>query len=434
MLPGAAGKASLAVERTQASGTKQGSLLINPGGPGGSGIEFLDAALSSISPEVQEAYDIVGFDPRGVGKSSPVTCLDAAGKDELLSSDFNLDTDAGRADFQAAWTAFGAACQANTGDLLGHVDTASAARDMDLLRALLGDEKLSYLGYSYGTQLGGTYAALFPDRVGRLVLDGAVDYTLDADALSLGQAEGFERALRAYVTDCMAGSGCPLTGSVDEGLRQVRDLTRRAYTDPLPTQDAGRVLTRTLAFYGIAVTLYDDQSWPLLTQALTMAMQRNDGSGLLSLADFYNRRDIDGNFEDNSTEAFTAVSCADGRAPVDVGHMQAERDKILAVAPTLGDSFAWNALVCAGWPTPAEPLTADPSAPGAAPIVVIGTTNDPATPYEWSQSLAKVLSSGVLVTWEGEGHTAYGRSNDCVAAAVDAYFLEGTVPQDGLVC
>ena len=429
-----AGKASLAVERTQASGTKQGSLLINPGGPGASGIDFLDAAVSVISPEVQEAYDVVGFDPRGVGRSSPVTCLDDAGKDQLLSSDFDMSTDAGRAAFQAAWTAFGAACQSNTGAMLEHVDTGSAARDMDLLRALLGDEKLTYLGYSYGTQLGGTYAALFPERVGRLVLDGAVDYTLEADELSAGQAEGFERALRAYVTDCMAGARCPLTGSVDDGLKQIRELTERAFTDPLPTQDAGRVLTRNLAFYGIAITLYADESWPVLTQALAMALQRNDGSGLLSLADAYNSRDFDGGFEDNSTEAFTAIGCADGRAPADLAHMQAERDKILAVAPTLGESFAWNALVCAGWPTPAKPFTADPSAPGAAPIVVIGTTNDPATPYEWSQSLAKTLESGVLLSWEGEGHTAYGRSNECIAGAVDAYLLDGTVPQDGLVC
>ena len=318
--------------------------------------------------------------------------------------------------------------------MLEHVDTGSAARDMDLLRALLGDEKLTYLGYSYGTQLGGTYAALFPERVGRLVLDGAVDYTLEADELSAGQAEGFERALRAYVTDCMAGARCPLTGSVDDGLKQIRELTERAFTDPLPTQDAGRVLTRTLAFYGIAITLYADESWPVLTQALAMALQRNDGSGLLSLADAYNSRDFDGGFQDNSTEAFTAIGCADGRAPADLAHMQAERDKILAVAPTLGESFAWNALVCAGWPTPAKPFTADPSAPGAAPIVVIGTTNDPATPYEWSQSLAKTLESGVLLSWEGEGHTAYGRSNECIAGAVDAYLLDGTVPQDGLVC
>lgn len=429
-----AGKASLAVKRTAAAGARQGSLLVNPGGPGASGIDFLDGALSSISPEVQEAFDIVAFDPRGVGQSSPVTCLDDAGKDKLLSADFDMTSQAGRDAFQAAWTEFGAACQANSGTLLGHVDTSSAARDMDLLRVLVRDDKLTYLGYSYGTQLGGTYAALFPERVGRLVLDGAVDYTLDADGTSLGQAEGFERALRAYVSFCLAEGSCPLTGSVEDALQQIHDLTQQAFTDPLPTNDSGRVLTRTLAFYGIAVTLYSDESWPLLTQALTMAIQRNDGSGLLSLADFYNSRDIDGQFDDNSTEAFTAVNCADGRVSSDVAHMEAERAKILAVAPTLGDSFAWNALVCAGWPTPAKPLAADVSAPGAAPIVVIGTTNDPATPYEWSQSLAKTLASGVLLTWEGEGHTAYGRSNECVAGAVDAYFLEGTVPQDGLVC
>ena len=429
-----AGKASLAIKRTTASGDRQGSLLINPGGPGASGIEFLDGALSAISPEVQEAYDIVAFDPRGIGQSTPVTCLDDAAKDELVSKDFDLTTPEGRDAYAAQYAGLGAGCLERTGPILGHVDTSSAARDMDLIRALVGDDKLTYLGYSYGTQLGGTYAALFPERVGRLVLDGAVDYTLDGDALSLGQAEGFERALRAYATDCLAGARCPMTGSVDDALRQIHDLTQRAFTDPLTTQDSGRVLTRNLAFYGIAVALYSDESWPVLTQALDMALARNDGSGLLSLADFYNARDIDGSFADNSTEAFTAVNCADGRADADAAHLEAERAKILEVAPTLGDSFAWGGLICSGWPTPPQPRPADGAAPGAAPIVVIGTTNDPATPYEWAQSLAKTLDSGVLLTWEGEGHTAYGRSNECVAGAVDAYFLEGTVPQDGLVC
>lgn len=434
---GAGPKASVALKRQPAQGSadeREGSLLINPGGPGGSGLDFLSGALSLISPSVQERYDVVAFDPRGVGQSTPVTCVDDARKDELLSKDYALGTQAGRDEYVADRTELGAACLANTGDLLAHVDTQSAAKDMDLIRVLVGDERLTYLGYSYGTQLGATYAGLFPAQVGRFVLDGAVDVTLDSDGSSLGQAEGFERALRAYVTDCQAGSACPLTGSVDDGLAQIKALTERAYTDPLRTSDGSRVLTRTLAFYGVAVALYADENWPLLTQALRAAIQSNDGTSLLALADFYNSRNFDGTFSDNGTEAFAAIGCADDRVPDDVATMEKVRDEILAVAPTLGESFAWGGLFCAGWPTDPVTRSYDVAAPGAAPILVLGTTNDPATPYEWAQALAKTLESATLVTWEGEGHTSYGRSNDCIADAVDAYLLEGTVPAEGLVC
>lgn len=428
----AAGETVVALERLPTEGEATGSLLINPGGPGGSGIEFLPQAATMISESVRDEFHVVAFDPRGVGQSNAVECQDDATKDAALSRDYPT-TPEGLADFEAAQKAFGEACLERTGELLGHVDTQSAAKDMDLIRALVGDEKLNYLGYSYGTQLGAAYAGLFPQNVGRLVLDGAVDITLDDDASSLEQAKGFERALRNYVADCQGTTRCPLTGSVDDGLTQIKSLVDEALDNPLPT-DSGRRLTQTLAFYGIAVTLYDNASWRYLTDGLTQALDHNDGSMLLLLADIYNDRNADGTFSSNQNEAIQAVRCLDSRGNADPDHMAEQAQEILKVAPTLGESFGYGSLGCKNWPVPAVEINYDIAAPGADPILVIGTTADPATPYEWSQALAKTLESAVLLTWEGEGHTAYGRSNTCIADEVDAYLLSGTVPVEGTRC
>jgi pimeloyl-ACP methyl ester carboxylesterase len=429
-----AGEIELALKRLPASGERIGSLLTNPGGPGASGVDFVGDAAQMIGEPVKAAYDLVGFDPRGVGQSDPVACLDDAGKDEALSTEYDVpDGEAGLEERRAGYREWAEACAENTGDLLGQVDTQSAARDMDMLRAVLGDETLAYLGYSYGTQLGATYAGLFPDKVGRLVLDGAIDVTLSSAETSEQQAVGFENALRAYVEDCQAGASCPLGGDVDEGMRQVRALLDAAKANPLPTS-SDRRLTSTLAFYGIAVTLYNDQSWPVLTQALTEALDEGTGTALLYLADFYNDRNPDGSFATNSTEAFRAVGCLDGRQDPDPATMEEQRERLETEAPTMGSFFAYGALTCADWPYPVVEQEFDVHAAGAAPIVVIGTTNDPATPYVWAEGLAKALDSAVLVTWEGEGHTAYGRSNACVGDAVDAYLVDGTVPEDGLTC
>ncbi|MCP2263539.1 alpha/beta hydrolase [Promicromonospora thailandica] len=426
-----AGSIEIALKRIPATGQKIGSLLVNPGGPGGSGVEFVGDP-GRFGQALRSSYDIVGFDPRGVGQSTPVTCYDDAGKDEFLSKDYPY-TEAGleaRKDSVRAW---GQACAENTGPLLGNVDTQSAARDMDMLRGALGDDKLSYLGYSYGTQLGATYAGLFPKRAGRLVLDGALDPTLSSDEVALQQAEGFESALRAYVTDCQAGSDCPLTGDVTSGLQQIQAIVEDAEPNPIPTS-SGRFVTKKLAFYGVAVTMYDEASWSFLTQALREVLQQGTGDDLLYLADVYNDRNEDGTFKSNSEEAFRAINCADARAEEDMGTMQALAAQIQEAAPTLGESFGYSGIECTDWPYPPAKQEFDPAAEGAPPIVVVGTTNDPATPYRWAQSLAKTLSSAVLVTYEGEGHTAYGRSNACVANAVEKYLLEGTVPDDGLTC
>lgn len=430
----AAGATEVALKRAPAAGGAPiGSLLMDPGGPGVSGTDYVDAAVKKIGKDVLASYDLVGFDPRGVAHSTPVKCLDDAAKDHLLSTDFDFSTDAGLAAAEAAYTAMGQACVANTGLLLAHVDTVSAAKDMDVLRAALGDASLNYLGYSYGTALGATYAGLFPERVGRMVLDGALDPALSSAELGLGQAAGFEGALRAYVADCQGGAKCPLTGTVDEGLAQVRDLVERARRSPLPTKN-DRGLTGMLAFYGILLTLYDNAYWPVLTQALTAAITDNDGTVLMQLADLYNERSADGTFSSNSTEAFTAVNCLDGASSSDPAQMRAEADQALKVAPTLGYYFGYGGVVCAHWPYPATGKPGPISADGAAPILVVGTTNDPATPYKWAEALASELSSGTLLTYEGEGHTAYGRSNDCVLDTVGAYLLAGTVPETGKRC
>lgn len=424
---------SIAVARmTAGDDDPAGSILVNPGGPGASAVDFLATARFLASAEVTDEYDLVAFDPRGVARSVPVTCYDGPAMDQLTAADFDLDTDEGVQAQEDAWGAFGAACAQNTGEVLGHIDTVTAARDMDVVRALVGDPALNYLGYSYGTKLGATYAALFPDRVGRMVLDSALDPQVDGDEMSAGQAVGFESALRAYVTDCLGGASCPLSGSVDAALGQVRALLDRTHTNPLPTAD-GRRLTAPLAFTGIAYPLYSQSTWSQLTSGLRAALA-GDGSVLLALSDAYFDRSADGEYLSNTTEAFSAINCLDLPAATDLAEMRAKAAEIEAAAPTVGRFFAFSGTLCAQWPEPAVGGLDDYSATGAPPILVLGTTNDPATPFVWAEALAETLSSGVLVTHVGEGHGVYGLGNACATEAVDDFFLDGAVPAPGLTC
>lgn len=431
-----AGAIEIAISRLKASGAaadRVGSLLINPGGPGSSGLEFLEYAGSTFSDSVREVYDVVGFDPRGVGDSTAIDCGDDATVDAMLTADIPLEDQADVDQAKADLRAFAEGCLEATGPLLGEVDTVSAAKDMDLLRAVLGDETLSYAGFSYGTFLGATYADLFPDKVGRLLLDGAVDPSISNDDLVLEQAVGFEDALASYVEDCQAGAACPLSGSVEDGMRQIASLVERAEKQPLDAGE-GYEVNGTLATYGIIVTLYDDASWSYLTQALEEALRQNTASILLQLANFYLDRTSDGEYSSNSMIAFTAINCLDyPTEDRDHAGMVEFGDEVAALAPTFGRGFAM-AVGCEAWVVPPTGERKEIDAAGAAPILVVGTTGDPATPYEWSVSLAEQLDSGVLLTWEGEGHTAYGRANDCLTETVDAYLVDGTVPEDGKVC
>ncbi|GAA5167079.1 alpha/beta hydrolase [Ornithinimicrobium tianjinense] len=424
----------IAVLRSAAKGESRGALLVNPGGPGASGVDYAMSAGAVFSKDVRAAYDIVGFDPRGVGRSAPIDCLSDDDLSTFLGHDLTPDDPAETAAEEEILKGFGKGCVTNAPELAPHLSTIEAARDMDVLRAALGEETMTYVGASYGTYLGTVYANLFPDKVGRFVLDGAVDPTLQGAEGAKGQAEGFERATRAYVEDCVAQGSCPLGDDLDSGLARISGLLEELDADPLPVQgDEVTELTEGWASYGIAVAMYDESSWPVLTQALEAAFDGN-GTVLMFLANAYASRHSDGTYGSNMMEAFQAIGCLVPESERAEQPTPQERlAEITEVAPTWG-RFLGGASPCDYWPVTASEELDDFSAEGAAPILVIGTTRDPATPYEWAESLAEVLDSGVLLTYDGDGHTAYGRSNDCIDSTVDAYLVDGTVPEDGRRC
>lgn len=431
-----AGSIDLALRRAPATGAADariGSLLVNPGGPGSSGVDFVEYAQQVFSERLVSAYDLVGFDPRGVGRSSAVSCGDPATVDAFLTGDLPVEDEESLEAAREVVRTFGEECAEATGPLLEHVDTISAARDVDLLRAVLGDERLHYAGFSYGTFLGATYAELFPENVGRLLLDAAVDPSNGTEELVVGQAVGFEEALRAYVEYCQGGPGCPLTGDVDDGMQQIADLLDQIEARPLRAGQ-GQELNATMAFYGLIVTLYADETWSYLTLALEEALEQSSGAIFLELANLYLERSPDGTYESNSMLAFNAINCLDYPSEeISYDELDELARVVEAQAPTFGRDFVMSAG-CETWPVDSVREPAPVTAEGAAPILVVGTTGDPATPYEWSVSLADQLSSGVLLTWEGEGHTAYGRAGECVTDAVDAYLIEGVTPPEGTVC
>lgn len=432
----------VAVMRHSATEDAIGSLLINPGGPGGSGYDYVrDYAQYLVTPDVLANYDVIGFDPRGVNHSTPVTCYtDGADRDEYLYGTYTAayGTQEWIDELTQREADYAAACADNTGPLLAHIDAASVARDMDVIRALLGDDRLNYLGFSYGTYLGTMYAELFPEKVGRLVLDGAVDPEEgDLDGLAI-QMAGFDSALRAYVTDCIdTDSSCPFTGTADDAMDQVRALLGTIDTLKL-TVDDGRQLDSATAGTGIAYNLYSESAWPDLT-TMFVDLYAGDAESTFASADGYNGRNPDGTYADNSSDVYASVTCVEGDLGIDDVSPLESLDKIRGEAPILGDYFAYDDTIildvlCSNWPTPVAEQPSVFDAEGAAPIIVIGTTNDPATPYANAVSLSKQLSSGVLISYEGEGHTVYAQGVACVDDAVDAYLLDGTVPSSDPMC
>ncbi len=412
-----------------------GSLVVNPGGPGGSGVQYAAAADSIVGGPVRDRFDIVGFDPRGVGYSHPIDCVGDAALDRFLGADPTPDGPAGERDFARTSRAFATACGANAGPLLGHVSTADVAKDMDVLRAALGEAKLNYLGKSYGTFLGATYAGLFPDKVGRFVLDGVVPPDLTDQEVNLGQAKGFELATRTWAEHCVSGGDCPLGGSVDEVMSGMRALLTRLDRSPAKVSDPRITgLNEAWASLGIAQAMYDQRLWDTLTAALRSLVRDNDGQPLLRLADQYANRTPKGAYRDNLMEVIYAVNCLDKPASSRLADYEAAARTATEAAPTWGPFLAWSSLACGYWPVKATAKPAPVAAEGSDPIVVIGTTRDPATPYEWSVRLNDELSNSALITYDGDGHTAYTRSNACVDDAVDTYYTRGTVPKDGLRC
>jgi pimeloyl-ACP methyl ester carboxylesterase len=408
-----------------------GSLVVNPGGPGESAVDFVrQGAIAVFSPEIRARFDIVGFDPRGVGSSTPIRCVDTL--DHFIPQDVTAASAASLADLLAGAKTFARQCGQRNADLLEHLSTAEVARDLDQVRAAVGDTRLTYAGFSYGTLIGEDYASLFPTHVRAMVLDGVIDPSLGEAALREGQAVAFEGALDRFLADCATRRDCALNaggppGPVFDAL--MRQIERHPVATPRlanresvgPTQAWGAVLQ----------SLYTPSAWPVLADALAEA-RAGDASLLLLLGDPLRGRNPDGTYS-NLSDAYDAITCLDWPSPRDPAAYSAMAARFTAVAPRVGRLLAFNDVECAFWPAPPARVPAPVRAPGAPPIVLVGSTGDPATPYAWAQQVGRQLPSAVLVTRVGEGHTGYILSR-CVRDAIDAYLLTRSVPKVGLRC
>jgi pimeloyl-ACP methyl ester carboxylesterase len=415
------------VRRPARSADRIGSLVVNPGGPGASGREFLALAAIRIPTEVADRFDLVSFDPRGVGASGAIACdLDLDDRAVLIADDDRQAWNSGRAD-QEVWTS---ACRTEPAELADHLGTMDAARDLDLVRAAIGDDLLTYVGFSYGTRLGAAYAELFPDRVRAMVLDGAVAPTSDLASLDADQARGFDAALVTFATGCDADPDCPVRplGPTLDVVAALRDQVSAAGS--LPTDRPDRFLTPGEMEVGIISALYGRSAWPFLAQAIRSASLDGDGTLFQVLADLYLGRRADGT-STNQVVAGIFIGCSDdpGR-PTDEElwpAVDAAADASEYFGPALRASFG-----CVGVPDPLDPVVFGPAV-GAPPVLVIGTTGDPATPYAWAVRLTESFDRAVLFTVEGDGHTAY-TTVDCVTEVVDAYLIDLLLPADGASC
>jgi pimeloyl-ACP methyl ester carboxylesterase len=413
-----------------------GALVVNPGGPGGSGVQYALGARGEFPAALRARFDIVGFDPRGVAGSEPALwCQTGPQTDTFLATSDMPASQAQLATIVNASRQYAARCQQDSGALLPFVGTKDAARDMDVLRAALGQAKLTYLGKSYGTYLGAWYAQLFPHRVRALVLDGAFDPDTPALQDDIVQAQGFQVALNAFTASCLAATGCPLGAqgsSVQAAVGRLQAIVVRANSHPLASHlGNGQVADGAMLLNGVASALYSRSLWPDLKTGLAGAVTGN-GSVLLELADLLLERNPDGSYS-NLVDADTAISCLDRPFPRSLTAWQTAARQAAQKAPLFGESIVWGNLTCAYWRVPSDPLPTI-SAAGAPPILVVGTLRDPATPYRWAQALAGDLSSGVLLGWNGDGHTAYGEGSSCVDTIVNDYFIGLKTPRSGMVC
>ena len=430
----------IAMKKHLATGSvRQGTLFMNPGGPGGSGVDNVGAMATTTFAGVQKAYDIIGFDPRGIGSSTAITCSTDAeakameGVSPVDGAGAPVAFEKRAAVMSEHFKQLEADCASRTKptELLDHVDTVSVARDLDILRALSGDQKLNYTGFSYGTYLGATYAELFPANTGRLVLDGALDPSLSYSERRQGQALGFERALRNYVAWCQSGQSCPLTGDTDAGVKQIGDIFTSANQSPVPSSDPNRPVTgedmkRIVGF----ILYFPESSWSAVSEALGQVINEHDASAFRAMADQIAAQ------PQVNTGANIGINCLDYRVEGNMATWTAQSKELERIAPRFATVTEAGDLGCQAWGHTGTQPSKALHAKGAAPILVIGTTGDPATPYEWAEALADQLDSGQLLTWEGNGHAAYTNSGHgpCVTQAVDTYLLTGTMPKKGLTC
>ena len=422
------------VRHSPANGKSLGSLFVNPGGPGQSGVALVrDGVSEAVDTDVSDAYDIIGFDPRGVGESTPVTCTANAQELDAFLYDITpgiRGSDEWLAAEKATAQKFIDGCVEYTGALLAHLDTLSVAKDLDVMRAVLGDEKLNYLGYSYGTFIGEVYAQEFPNTVGHMVLDGAVDAAAEG-AEGGDQAAGFDMALGNWIAWCLEQSDCPFSGTADEVAGQISGMLATLDANPLPASD-GRLVGGDTFASGITSALYSPDTWPDLKDMFS-AYFNDDVDPAIGLADWYNGRNDDGTYDTNDTEAFLTIGCADTPAS-DESTWADTANVFVEAAPILGPYFAYGDVFCSLWPYPAVFATAGMTPTGPSPIIIIGTTGDPSTPIEWAQDVVKHLTDGRLITYNGEGHLGYDQGNACVNKLVNDFFVKNVAPPEESTC
>jgi pimeloyl-ACP methyl ester carboxylesterase len=426
------GTISLELVRHRATGDRIGALLTNPGGPGASSLWIAQQATDIFPATLLEHFDVIAWDPRGVGRSTAVRCGEKL--DTFWSQDRSPDNAKEVASNVAAAKRLAGECEAKSGRILPYLSSRNTVADMDAIRRALGDDKISYLGFSYGTYLGALYADTYPEHVRAMVLDGAIDPSLSSEAATAEQADGFDRALDAFLSDCARRSDCAFKGGGNP-QRAYDELMRSIDAEPLFARVDGeqRELGPGEADIGVAEALYGGrESWPELAAALADAA-RSNGAKLLELSDQYTDRDKGGTYS-NQTAAFYAIGCLDAPAPATVREVERDAKSAAARAPHFGVTTTWLGLPCTYWPVKSTVTPAPLHAAGAPPILVLGTTHDPATPFAWARALAAQLDSGHLVALDDEGHAAYGRGNECIDDIVHAYLLDLKVPRDGTQC
>jgi pimeloyl-ACP methyl ester carboxylesterase len=436
----------IAVARLRATqpAASASSLVFNFGGPGDAGTETLPGYASQIPAAVRARYDLVSFDPRGTGKSRPVECIDDATADRLNAVDPTPNSDADlRSIYDGTYDPVDvvARCVARNGAWLAQLGSRNVARDLDRLRTALDEQTLSFVGYSYGTVIGSVYAQMFPERVGRMVLDSPVDLSADALTELRGNSQGFEQALDDFLADCAKNPSCSFHSGGDptKALAKLERRFEQGLELPAVDLSTGAKTKRTTgvaAFYTALISaLYDRQyGWPELADALNDA-RSGDGSYLLALADLYDGRRDDGSY-DNIDEVIGVILCDDRDDPVpSFDDYRAEYEREVAQYPLLGAYVGSTPLGCdPRLPRPpASEQVGDLRVDNAGPILVVGTTRDPATPFAGAQDLVTRLAGSRLLTFDSTEHTAYSK-NTCIDRAVNAYLLRGTLPPEGTVC
>ncbi|WP_282852523.1 alpha/beta hydrolase [Gulosibacter sediminis] len=445
--PGSDDPIELALVKLPAtSGNSQGALFTNPGGPGAGGVDFVaQSGDYMFSSDLRENFDIVGWDPRGVGYSSAVYCVDDAGMDDYLygvpDGYADMTEDELLAYQQAKAAAFGDSCYENTGPLLEYVDTKSTVQDLDMLRYVVGEgSALNYFGFSYGTDIGAQYIDMFPEQVGRVVLDGATDPTVPMFDVILDQQEKFSDSIRAYLEDCLTSAECPFdqAGGVDGAIDEISDIMNDV-DETTPRAADGRVFTSSVIYQAIVAGMYDETSWQYVTQAFVQWERNKDSSIFFSLTDSYNGRDPSGTYYSNQEEAFTAINCLDYPLVTDKATIKAFNQKLQDVtlfqAPMTEAQLEVGDVTCENWPVQSRVTEQEPVVgAGAAPVLVVATTNDPATPLKWAEAVAEQLESASLLVYEGEGHIAYDEGSECVIGTVDDYLITGNLPEGDINC